>query len=395
LGRQWIVLAALTFARAAMGFQFQSVAATAPMLEPALGLDKTQLGWLIGLYLLPGIAIALPGGMVGARFGDKRVVLIALALMSLGGAWLALARSVPEADAARVVCGIGAAVLNVLLTKLVADWFAGRERVLAMSILVNAWPIGIGLALLVVGPVAVAAGWQWALGTTAAFAAAGFVVVLVGYRSPPEHGAAQVAGVGLRVLHRREWLLLPLASAPWLFYNAAYQIAISFLPSYLVETGLDIGRAGSWSALNTVMLVVSVQIGGILLKRTKRFDRVCHLAICGWCAMLVGLTTGTVPLLWIVAAGLVGGLPAGGFVSLPAEILRPQSRGAGMGVFYTIYYLGCAVLPPVAGLLYDATGSARPTLWFAAAVAFACVPALAAFRQMARREAPGVAAPVR
>jgi MFS family permease len=192
--------------------------------------------------------------------------------MSLSGAWLALARSLAEADAARVLCGAGAVVLNVLLTKLVADWFAGRERVLAMSILVNAWPIGIGLALLVVGPVAVAAGWQWALGTSAAFAAAGFAVVLVVYRPPPGQGALQSATVGLGLLQRREWALLLLASMPWLFYNAAYQIAISFLPSYLVETGFDIGRAGAWSALNTVVLVVSVQLGGIQLKRTRRFD---------------------------------------------------------------------------------------------------------------------------
>jgi MFS family permease len=396
MGRQWIVLAALTFARAAMGYQFQSIAAVAPMLEPALGLDKTQLGWLIGLYLLPGIAIALPGGMLGARFGDKRLVLAGLALMTFGGAWLALARSVVEADAARVVCGAGAVVLNVLLTKLVADWFAGRERVLAMSILVNAWPIGIGLALLVVGPVAVAAGWQWALGTSAVFAAAGFAVVLVVYCPPPGLGAAvQSTSVGLGLLQRREWLLLLAASAPWLLYNAAYQIAISFLPSYLVETGSGLGRAGAWSALNTVVLVVSVQLGGIVLKRTRRFDLVCHLAICGWCATLLGLTTGTVPLFWIVAAGLIAGLPASGFVSLPAEILRPESRGAGMGVFYTIYYLGCAVLPPVAGLLYDATGSARPTLWFAAGVAFACVPALFAFRRLARGGDGRIAAAVR
>ena len=50
---RWQCLVALTLARAAMGFQFQAVAAVALLLAPALGIDKTQLGWLIGLYLLP------------------------------------------------------------------------------------------------------------------------------------------------------------------------------------------------------------------------------------------------------------------------------------------------------------------------------------------------------
>ena len=51
--QRWRSLAALTVARAAMGFQFQTVAALAPLLQRDLGLDKAQPGWLIGLYLLP------------------------------------------------------------------------------------------------------------------------------------------------------------------------------------------------------------------------------------------------------------------------------------------------------------------------------------------------------
>ena len=154
MARRWWYLAALTLARAAMGFQFQSVAAVAPLVAGTLGLDKTQLGWLIGLYLLPGVAFALPGGLLGARFGDKRLVLIGLALMAAGGTGLALSGSAAEANVARLVSGIGAVMLNVLLTKMVADWFDGKERLLAMSVLINSWPIGIGLALLVAGPLA-------------------------------------------------------------------------------------------------------------------------------------------------------------------------------------------------------------------------------------------------
>jgi len=137
----WRCLFALTLARVAMAFQFQAVAAVAPLMAGGLGLDKTQLGWLIGLYLLPGVAFALPGGLLGRRFGDKRLVLVGLALMAAGGATLALARTLLEAEIARFVCGIGAVMLNVLMTKMATDLFEGRERLLAMSVLINAWPI--------------------------------------------------------------------------------------------------------------------------------------------------------------------------------------------------------------------------------------------------------------
>ena len=50
-----------------------------------LGIDYTKLGLLIGLYFLPGIAIAYPGGLLGQYFGDKRIALFGMALMVAGG----------------------------------------------------------------------------------------------------------------------------------------------------------------------------------------------------------------------------------------------------------------------------------------------------------------------
>jgi len=381
--RRWRILAALTFARASMGFQFQSVAAVAPFVSGELGLDNAQLGWLIGIYLLPGIAIALPGGLLGARYGDKRVALTGLALMTGAGLWLAFARSTAQADAARLVCGVGAVMLNVLLTKMVADWFEGRERVLAMSVLINSWPIGIGIALLALGPLAELVTWRWALASAAVFSAAGFAAVLAVYRAPADAPAAATR-IGLGVLDAREWRLLAVASIPWLAFNAAYQLVVSFLPSFLLESGASIARSGAMTAVNTVLIIASVQAGGVLLKRAPRPDLICNGAIVGWCATLLILSGGSMPWLWIVAGGLIAGLPASAYVNLPAEFLRPESRGAGMGVFYTVYYLGCALLPGVAGYLSDVTGSTRATLWLAALLAFLCVPALVIFRRMNR-----------
>jgi MFS family permease len=377
--QRWKILTALTAARVGMGFQFQAVASSAPFLAPDLGLDKTQLGWLIGLYLLPGIAIALPGGLLGARFGDKRVTLVGLALMAAGGLWLAHAHNPAEANAARVLAGAGAVALNVLLTKMVADWFEGRERLLAMSILINAWPIGIGLALLLLGPMAQAHGWPAAMLVTAAIASAGFVIVAATYRAPPSAHQA-TATLGLGALSAQEWRLLLVASLPWMSFNAAYQIVVSFLPAHFLERGLSIAASGATAALNTVLVIVSVQAGGMLLKRMPRPDVLCHAAMIGWAVTIAFLVDTNQPLPWIVLGGLVVGLPAGLFVSLGAEVLRPEVRAAGMGVFYTVYYLGCAVFPAAAGALYDANSNAASTLWLAAGCALACIPALLLLR---------------
>ena len=69
-----------------MACQLQTVASTAPFLVGSFAIDYAQLGVLIGLFRLPGIFTALPGGMLGQRFGAKRLVLAGLLLMAAGGA---------------------------------------------------------------------------------------------------------------------------------------------------------------------------------------------------------------------------------------------------------------------------------------------------------------------
>src|SRR5262249_43767088 len=81
LRNRWSVLALICFARVSMGFQFQAIAALAPLLMAAFGLSYRELGTVIGLFMLPGAFFALPGGLLGARFGDKAVVQAGLALM--------------------------------------------------------------------------------------------------------------------------------------------------------------------------------------------------------------------------------------------------------------------------------------------------------------------------
>ena len=134
---RWRTLAVLFAVRAAMGFQFQSVAAVAPLLGHDLGVGLADIGLLIGLYLMPGVVLALPGGAIGAKFGDKATVLFGLALMCAGGVIMAVLPSWEAQIAGRLLAGIGGVLLNVLMSKMVTDWFGDREIATAMAIFVN------------------------------------------------------------------------------------------------------------------------------------------------------------------------------------------------------------------------------------------------------------------
>ena len=82
---RWFMLGALFLARVSLGFQFQTVASVAPLLVIDMGLNFTEIGTLIGFFSALGFATALPAGLAGRRYGEKRIVLIGLGLMTVGG----------------------------------------------------------------------------------------------------------------------------------------------------------------------------------------------------------------------------------------------------------------------------------------------------------------------
>jgi len=172
---RWRMLVLVLVTRTTMGFQFQAVPAVSPLLQADLGFTFSQLGLLTGIYLAPGVFFALPGGILGRRFGEKRLVVLSLGLMTLGGLTTAQSSLFAVALTGRLLAGIGAVLMNILLARMVADWFAEREMATAMAITQAAWPIGLGIATASLGVLAMATSWRIALVVTALIALAGAI----------------------------------------------------------------------------------------------------------------------------------------------------------------------------------------------------------------------------
>ena len=233
----WAALAVLTAARISLGFQFQSLASVSPIVVEELGLSYADLGTLIGLYFLPGVVMALPGGALGRRFGDKRMVAFGLVLMLAGGSVASLASDFAGLAAGRVLSGVGGVLLNVLMAKMVTDWFAGRrEIVLAMAVFVNSFPIGVGLAMLTLGTLADTAGWPAALAASAALALAALLLLGLGYQRHPNDGAAAATPGG--TVSPREAGLVCVAGAIWGIFNSGFAVMFGFAPTFLARAGL-------------------------------------------------------------------------------------------------------------------------------------------------------------
>src|SRR5262245_6491323 len=250
-----------------MGFQFQSVASLGPFLIDEFHLSYAQLGWLMGLYLLPGTVIALPGGLLGQRFGDRRVAVTGLALMAAGGALMAASPSFTAACLGRAVSGVGGVLLNVLLAKMVADWFAGREISTAMGVMLAAWPAGIALAVAGLGVLASLTSWRRTIHATAAVAGFAAILMLALYRDPPTAGGPAPGRASLDRLPPRALGLALVAGLAWVAFNAAFIAFASFTPGLLMAAGATIGEAGVLVSVAIWVSLGSVPLGGWLADR--------------------------------------------------------------------------------------------------------------------------------
>jgi predicted MFS family arabinose efflux permease len=376
------MLAVLFLARTVMALQFQTVASTGPLLREALSIDFTALGTLIGLYMLPGVFIALPGGMLGQRFGSKRVLLAGLALMAVGGVLMTFAGSFAMAAMARIVSGTGAVLMSVLIARMVTDWFAGREIVTAMAIAISSWPFGLAIGLVLFGPLAAAAGWPVVMDLAAFAAALALLLVAMFYRDPPGMPAAS-AQLTLD-LTRREWLLMSIAGVSWGIFNVAYIVLISFAPELFVARGYAETDASRVVSLIGWFLIPSIPLAGALIEKFGRPSLVMFASFLIVAAALVTLPYAAQILVPFAVLVLVIGIPGGPLMALPAQALRPESRASGMGIFFTIFYVMMAVLPGTAGLVRDLTGSVAAPALFAAALVLLCAVGLLLFHAARR-----------
>lgn len=371
---RWRILAVMVLARLVLGLSFQSAGAATPELVRAFGLDLSQIGFLVGAFMLPGIVLALPTGLLGVKWGDLRVVLAGFAFLVAGLVLSSLSPLWEGVVVGRILTGAGAVPLLILMTKMMFDWFAGsRELFWATSIFILGWPVGHAAGQTFLPTLAVQEGWPAPFLAVAAVGAASLVSLAAIYAPPPD-AAAREQGP-LSQLSRREFRQVTLAGLIWMSTNGAYAVLLSFGPDLMAERGMGAVAAaqsvslmpwaflialplGAWVATQFAMSNV-VMVGSLVMSALAAF----------WAAMEPSAAA-------FLIFGFSAAFGASVLATLPVEALSTANRAAGLGYYFGWYFLGSAVLPAAAGWAGDIFGSAQGGMMVAAAAQTACLPFL-------------------
>jgi EmrB/QacA subfamily drug resistance transporter len=146
--RKWWALAGLTLGVLAVGLDATVLSVALPTLAVSLHASATDLQWFVSSYTL-GLAVGLlPGGLLGDRFGRKKVMMITLVMFGLSSLACAFATGPGEFIAARTVLGLSAGFMIPLVLSVITVLFSDAERPRAVGI----WAAANFLAL-PIGPI--------------------------------------------------------------------------------------------------------------------------------------------------------------------------------------------------------------------------------------------------
>ncbi len=137
------------------------VAVANPSIMTKLNAGYDAVIWVTSAYLLAFAVPLLLAGRLGDRYGPKNLYLIGLTVFTAASLWCGLSGTIEMLIAARVVQGVGAALLTPQTLSTITRIFPAERRGVAMSV----WGATAGIATLV-GPLAGGVlvdglGWQW------------------------------------------------------------------------------------------------------------------------------------------------------------------------------------------------------------------------------------------
>ena len=125
--------------------------------------------------------------------------------------------------------------------------------------------------------------------------------------------------------------------------------------------------------------------GGGLAARFGGFN----IFLIGSLSLAVGMAGSALtgwPVAWAVLLGVGGSIQPGVIMTVGTLSARPENRAVGMGLFYTLYYLGGTFAPALCGLVADYSGHPEGGLLAASAISALAIPLYMLHRALAPHE---------
>lgn len=345
----WVVWSVGVFAYVLAVMQRTTLGVAGLDAAEHLGISAGTLSLFVFVQVAVYMLAQLPAGFLTDRHGARVMLVVSATLLAAGQLLLALTSALPLAVLARVLVGMGDAVVFVAVLALLPRWFPARRVPMITQLTTILCQAGQILSAVPFLALLHVAGWTAAFGSAAAAGALVAVLALVVVRDAPDGVPERAAAVSPREVGRR---LRAVWRRPGTRVGFFAHLAVQFpmnvftllwgVPWLVSAQGLSPGAAGALITLFVVCTITFGPIAGALttwrpLRRSRLVLVVVGLTATVWTAVLA--LPGPAPT-WLLVV-LIVVLAMGGPASVVGiDIGRTSNPTSNLGVAQAVVNLG-------------------------------------------------------
>ncbi len=276
--RKWWTLGAVAFGLFMIMLDNTVVNVALPSIERSLHLGVSQLEWVVAGYALTFGAFMLTGGKLADLLGRRAMFVAGLTIFTAASLACGLAGSASILIGARVIQGLGAALMNPSTLSIITVTFPPRQRGTAIGIWAGISALALAIGPLVGGLITERVNWNWIffinvpIGVIAVVAAFAFIEESrdTSAEQRPDIAGLATSALGLFAL---TYGLIEANSDGWgssRIIGAFLVAAISLGAFVALEArqripmlDLSLFRNRTFSGANTVMLLVGLAMFGV------------------------------------------------------------------------------------------------------------------------------------
>jgi len=293
------------------GFDLQAPGIAAKGIAETFALDQVQMGYVFSLGVFGMLFGAFFGGRVADYLGQKKVLMLSIAIFGLFMSLTAIAPSVEILYAARFFTGLGLGAAMPTMISVVGDEATEANRGKLNSLMYCGLPVG---AIFVAGLAILFKDISWhtlfLIGGLTPLVLLPFMAIILKDK-PKKIAVEQVATeavpsmVQVLFKHQQYKYTMPLWVG-FFFTLMINYILISWLPNLLMEQGLEKPQAFMVMLVFQVGAVIGTLALGYLLDRLKLWQMAAIIYTGLFIALVLLFTSTSIPVL--ILAGFMGGI---------------------------------------------------------------------------------------
>ena len=276
--RKWWTLGAVSFGLFMIMLDNTVVNVALPSIQRDLGVGLSELQWIVTGYALTFAAFMLTGGKLADLLGRRRIFVVGLAVFTGASFLCGFAESGDVLIGARVVQGIGAALMNPATLSIISATFPPHQRGLAIGIWAGVSALALAIGPLVGGLLTDHLDWSWIFYINVPVGLVAIVASFLLIEESRDTSEVQrldlpgltSSGIGLFAL---TYALIEANTYGWTSGRilASFAVAVAGLALFVVfelrgrvpMLDLSLFKSGTFAGANAVVLLVALAMFGV------------------------------------------------------------------------------------------------------------------------------------